>query len=270
MAAISDQFSATSEENNINNTVAISMNKKNIIKPQSSNSKTSAFKFSEDASVCESKLKEHDFINSTKNMVVGSSSSSLANNEKKSLKIFQCNFCKNQFSSGKALGGHQNAHKKERALAEHGQEVNNGFESHHDFPNYTYNPSLPTIPYHGFRSYNRALGINMKSMIHKPTPNYSWMSPSAWTPMQEMKTYSFLDGLQNESVNANTATPTLKNLLKNLEVGIGESSINIANKANFDEENSNIVGRGDHVNHCINMEEVSEAESIELDLSLKL
>lgn len=246
------------------------MNKKNIIKPQPSNSKTSAFKFSEDASVCESKLKEHDFINSTKNMVVGSSSSSLANNEKKSLKIFSCNFCKNQFSSGKALGGHQNAHKKERALAEHGQKVNNGFESHHHFPNYTNYPSLSTIPHHGFRSYNRALGINMESMIHKPSPNYSWMSPSAWTPMQEMKTYSFLDGSKNESLsvnNGNTGTPTLKNLLKNLEVGARESSINIANKSNSKEVNSIVAATSDHVNHCINMDEVSEAE---LDLSLKL
>ncbi|CAK8535800.1 unnamed protein product [Lathyrus sativus] len=260
MDAISDQFSATSEENTINN--------------------TSTFKFSE--------LKEHDFINSTKNMVVGSSLSNLGNNKSnkedhaknKSLKLFSCNNCKNQFSTGQALGGHQNAHKKERALAKHGKEINTGFETRHHFPNYTHYPSLSTFPYHGFRSYNRALAINLESMIHKPRSSYSWIPPSfkychtsAWRPMQEMKTYSLLDGLKNESLNVNngnTATPTLKNLLKNLEVGVGETSINIVNKSNLEEENSIVVGTTDHVNHSLNMEEVSEAQSIELDLSLKL
>ncbi|CAK8535801.1 unnamed protein product [Lathyrus sativus] len=219
-------------------------------------------------------------------MVEGSSSSSLAQNkssnedknEKKSSNIFPCKFCKRIFFTPQSLGGHQNAHKNERAFAKFQKEILKGIESrHYPIPYYT----NYTIPFHRFRfgSYNRALGINMESMIHKPIPYYSWTpsrfkscsSSSTWTPKQEVRDFLFPDGLKNEGLNlnnGNNVAPILRNML-NLENSVEKSSINIAKESSSTEKDSIIVGTSCD-NHHTNVNEVSNSESPELDLSLKL
>ncbi|GFQ06025.1 zinc finger protein 7 [Phtheirospermum japonicum] len=61
-------------------------------------------------------------------------------------KIFSCNFCMRRFYSSQALGGHQNAHKRERGAVRHYQSTR-----------MTNNISVA-----------RSLGVKAHSLIHKP------------------------------------------------------------------------------------------------------
>nr|XP_043606948.1 zinc finger protein 4-like [Erigeron canadensis]XP_043606949.1 zinc finger protein 4-like [Erigeron canadensis] len=71
-------------------------------------------------------------------------------------RIFSCNYCRRKFYSSQALGGHQNAHKRERTMAKRAMRMGMLSERY---------ASLASLPLYG--STFQALGIETHGSLHQ-------------------------------------------------------------------------------------------------------
>ncbi|XP_009600727.3 zinc finger protein 4-like [Nicotiana tomentosiformis] len=189
-------------------------------------------------------------------------------------RVFSCSFCKREFSTSQALGGHQNAHKQERALAKRRNALVDvvspfGPPNYHTYYN-PYSSYTTHLPFHGSFTSRSSLGVQgHSSAIHKPSPYNPWSAFSGYNyrfnPEKWSSSGSSLFRPENLGIGSAPLENSLKFENKNSAKGfsVRDSPVKVDN--NRDGNNKRKMGFVEE-----DAEENEEESEIDLDLNLKL
>ncbi|KAL3535360.1 hypothetical protein ACH5RR_003821 [Cinchona calisaya] len=135
-----------------------------------------------------------------------SSSSSSPLNNPSEPRVFSCNYCRRQFYSSQALGGHQNAHKLERTLAKKSRELSSVVRPHSMSNNNNRAGSLSNVQthvqppirghdHHGYGRFTSEMSYARREMNYdsRENENLHWTSTKGYKPESVQEDFSQLD-----------------------------------------------------------------------------